>query len=307
MSSPWVSGQRVSRTRPCPVCGSTDWCGFSSDGWFVFCQRMDSWNGKRAIRQNDAGAMFALSERQSRESRRQSPPRSAIPRPPSLSHELLDRIYRELVQRTGLDDAARYDLITRRRFPTALETGIYFSLPRAGRENEELSEALINAFGLDVIERVPGFTFLCRECAGAGAIEGRTCTGCASLGKQRPRFRSVRGGRHDYGIIGCDASGLGFWGYSRRLPFEPQRDKQKYLLFSSGRAGEPGLAGLPRYHVAGREYPTDEVVITEGILKAEITAWKLRTRVIGLASTAVDDATLTAVQQLLGEWRSCAS
>ena len=253
-----------------------------------------------AIRETPAGWLHALEERE------QQPPIPAqAPAPrPSVGRPQLDRIHRRLAELCGLDEHARKDLIEKRRFPQALDgSAIAFSLPRSGKPNEEISEAMVGEFGLGVIERVPGFAIACNRCDGAGQKDGQACSPCEGLGKTRPRFRSVRGGQHDYAVIACDEDGLAFWGMSRRLPFEPSKGKaSKYLLLSSSRAMEASIAGLAKYHVAGRNYPPRELWITEGIIKAEITAWHRQCRVVGLAGTQPDEATVDALLALARRW-----
>ena len=281
--------QRVSRTRPCPVCRKPDWCLFTVDGQFISCQRSDTWRGERAIRRTDAGWLFALKDSDGRPfdpsfdefAKRQPLEQDGVERPPALSHAELDAVYRELAALRGLREAAREDLIDKRRFRDALDTGLYFSLPRAGQENRAVSDALIVRFGRDVIARVPGFSDRWGELA----------------------FRSVRAGREDYAVMGLDEDGLAFWGYSRRLPFDPVQDDAKYMLLSSSRAGEASLSGLPNYHVAGRCLAKNQVVgFTEGVIKAEIASAKLGFPVIGLYSTSVDAATLAEVSRLVETW-----
>ncbi len=304
-ATPWTANQRVSRSKPCPVCGSPDWCGFSSDGRFVFCHRSETWNGRPAIRQTDAGAMFALSdddERPKREYEPGSAPTAA--RPPSLPREMLDSVYRELAARAGLREEAQYDIVTKRLFPAALETGVYFSLPRSGRQNQELSEALIERFGVEVMRRVPGFTVCCRACSGNGVRGKARCPTCEGLGELAPRFRSVRNGHDDYAVIACDENGLAFWAASRRLPFTPGGGS-KYLLLSSSRSGEASVSGLPKYHVAGRAFPADPLWFTEGVIKAEILAWRHQVRVVGIYSTSVDQPTLERIVELSRAWQPC--
>lgn len=287
--------QRVSRQRPCPVCGKPDYCIFSADGTFVFCQRQDTWNGKSAIKHTEAGWMFPAAEGDARPRVVALPP-ARTPLPP---RQQLDAVYRALAEMLPLDAAAREDLIARRRFPAAEERGLYFRLPRSGSENERISEAVIARFGMDLVERVPGFSARCKGCDGKGLKDGSPCRGCGGLGRLRPRFRSVRGSRHDYGALACDENGLAFWGSTRTLP-TPTR--QKYVLLSSSRAEEPSLSGTAFYHVAGREYPEREVFITEGVIKAEILAWKLQRRVIGLPGTSMNEPTLAAVVRLVQAW-----
>lgn len=252
------------------------------------CQQ-EAWAGTRAIRQTDAGWLFPLADDQPRSislhagtpaGRR--PPAPEGERPPSLPRDLLDAVYRDLAALCGLREATREDLIANRSFPEAMETGLYFSVPRTGRQNREVTAALIEKYGEDVIASIPGFT----------RRDGRLS------------FRSVRGGREDYAVMGLDESGLAFWGYTRRLPFDPARDDAKYMLLSSSRADEASLAGLPKYHVAGRQYPADRVWFTEGVIKAEIAAARLRCRVVAFYSTSVDQATLREVISLVEAWQT---
>lgn len=292
--------QRVSRQRPCGVCGKPDWCAITSDGRFALCQRLDSWQGKRAIRETAGGWLHALDERDW-----QPPPQPGSSQPgcQPLPRELLDRIYRRLTEECGLNEEARNDIVTKRRFPSALDGGaLYFSLPRSGRHNSEVSEALQAEFGRDVIERVPGFSVACKSCDGAGVKDDLPCSSCGGLGKSEPRFWSARGGRHDYAVIACDEKGLAFWGMRRKLPFSEERDKDKYVLLSSSRAMEASLAGLPKYHVAGLAFVGRDPWLTEGIIKAEIAAAHLRHPVIGLAGTQPDAATIEAIRNVLRGW-----
>ena len=279
------------------------WCAFTSDGRFVVCQRLDRWNGTAALRETNAGWLHAFDEG---EQRTAVPVSASAPAPaprPSLGRPQLDRIYRRLAQLCGLDEHARQDLIEKRRFPQALDgAAVAFSLPGSGMQNQTISEALVAEFGLAVVERVPGFALACNRCDGAGLKNQQPCEACEGLGKTRPRFRSVRGGQHDYALIASDEDGHAFWGMSRRLPFDNRSRKSKYLLLSSRRAMGASIAGLPKYHVAGRHYPPREAWITEGIIKAEITAWYTRCPVIGLAGTQPDGATMAALVGLARRW-----
>ena len=220
-----------------------------------------------------------------------------------LPRQQLDSIYRQLAGVCGLDDHARHELIEERGFPQALDGGaIYFSLPRSGSQNAEISEQLIAEFGLDTIGRVPGFTVCCKECGGLGSNSDRPCNPCSGLGARRPRFRSARAGSHDFAALASDEEGRVFWGTSRKLPFDPQTETGKYRLLSSSRGMDASLAGLAKYHVAGRSFVHREVWITEGIIKAEITACHLHWPVIGLATAQPDDATTAAVRSLIRGW-----
>ena len=295
---------RVSPQRPCPVCGKPDWCAFSTDGQFALCQRLAEWDGKPAFRHTAAGWLHPLDGRSPRPRvLTLSPLLRRTPDRPRADRAQTDRVYRRLADLCGLDEHAREDLIVKRRFSQALAgAAILFSLPRSGGQNEEISEALIAEFGLALAESIPGFATACHSCEGAGTKNGQVCRTCEGLGKTRPRFRSVRGGRHDYALIACDENGLAFWGMSRKLPFDDARGKNKYVLLSSSRALGASIAGLPKYHVAGRHYPRREVWITEGIVKAEVTACYMRCPVIGLAGTQPDEATIDALVGLVRGW-----
>ena len=280
--------QRVSRTHPCPVCRKPDWCLFTADGEFICCQRSDTWRGEPAIRRTDAGWLFSLADREDGAfdagleglAKRERPRHDEVGRPAGLSRLVLDAVYRQLAALCGLRQPALDDLIEKRRFREALDTGLYFSLPRSRKQNRRITAALIARFGCEVIAAVPGFTERWGELA----------------------FRSARGQREDYAVMGLDEDGLAFWGYSRRLPFDPDHDDAKYMLLSSSRAGEASLSGLPKYHVAGRRFAKERVGITEGVIKAEIASARLGFPVIGLYSTSVDAATLAEVTRLIETW-----
>jgi len=123
--------QRVRRERPCPVCGKPDWCAFSSDGRFIHCQRSEEWNGKRAIRQTAGGWLHPVDDRAPRRARLLPPPPTPVQ--PTLPRAVLDAVYRRLARVCGLDDFARHDLVSSRRFLEALDSdALYFSLPGAG-------------------------------------------------------------------------------------------------------------------------------------------------------------------------------
>ena len=307
--------QRVNRDRPCPVCGKEDWCAFSSDGRFIFCKRQDEWRGKAAVRESDAGWHFLLAEPVAtvaplplqlpakRASAGKS--KSVEPKPEPLARALLDHVYRVTAELCGLDEFGRDEIVTRRQFPGALDTGVpYFSLPRSGGHVEQVSRQLVAQFGTDVLARVPGFRVHCKGCDGAGTAVGRSCSTCNGDGRQAPQLWSVRGKRHDFAIMACDEDGLAFWGTARRLPFDSRSSGSKYMLLSSSRSADASISGLPKYHVAGRDFPSDRVFVTEGILKAEIIAFTLRCRVIGIYSTSVDAPTLAEVSRLARLWRS---
>jgi len=51
--------QRVSKKRPCPICGKADWCLVSSDGAVAVCQRIEAGAIKRC---GDAGWLHRLNE-----------------------------------------------------------------------------------------------------------------------------------------------------------------------------------------------------------------------------------------------------
>ncbi len=291
--------QRVSRRKPCLVCGKGDWCAFSSDGRFVLCQRLDDWNGSPALRRTDAGWLHPLGE-----GSQPAVLTTEMESRPSLDRRLLDQIYRRLAELCGLDGHGRDDLLISRQFHSALDgDALYFSLPRSRKHNERISEAIIAEFGLEVIEQVPGFGSACRGCDGSGMADGESCARCDGLGKMRPRFRSARGDRHDYAVIACDEDGLAFWGMSRQLPYSESSEWGKYVLLSSSRAIEASLAGLPKYHVAGRQYPKDEPWFTEGVIKAELASSNLRRPVIGVAGAGADEPTLNEILRLLEQWQ----
>lgn len=311
---PFAAEQRVGPERTCPVCSKPDWCAFTSNGRFVLCQRCSEWNGVPAIRHTDGGWLFPLAEPVEPVSpsvdrapgnphTRAEMKQEGASHPEPLDRITLDKIWRRIAELCGLEQVARDDIVGKRSFPGALETGVpYFSLPRSGKKLQKIMDVLIAEFGEARLRRVPGMNVQCRDCRGWGSVPGTVCAKCEGRGAQPPQLWSVRGDSHDYVVCALDEGGLAFWATKRRLPFDPAQDEKKYTLLSGSRAGEATLSGLPKYHLAGRRHPQGRVFITEGIIKAEVIADQLRCPVIGIYSTSVDDETLAEVLRVVQGW-----
>jgi len=284
------------------VCNRRDWCAFSGDGRFIWCTRSEEWSGVRAILHGNPGWLFSLAPNEVRP----PIPRESAPRPELPSRADLDRVYRRAAELLGVADAVRDELVIRRKFFPAFQGPTpYFSLPRTFAESLKVSDQLVSEFGGELVERVPGFLSVCTTCNGRGISRGVACRPCRGLGKHAPRLMSGRKDQHDFGIGGCDEDGLVFWVSVRRLPIDEESEDSKYILFASGRGSDPSVAGQPKYHVAGMRFSPDLVFVTEGVTKAEITAWRQRVRCIGLYSTSVDDATEAEVVRLARNWQPC--
>ncbi len=314
-SQPFSAEQRVSAERPCAVCGKPDWCAFSSNGAFIFCQRQESWNGLKAIRHTDAGWLFPLQEplepfatapaASATSSKVTGPKKPRAEHPEPLDPDTLDRVWHRIADVCGLDDVAFEEITIRRQFPNAMECGaLFFSLPRAGNELARVMDTLIAEFGEETLSRVPGINVQCKNCSGTGIAGGVKCRRCGGGGKHRPSLWSVRGKQHDFVIVACDEQGRACWATRRRLPWDEESGDAKYLLLSSSRSGEATLSGLPLYHIAGKNHDKSTVYITEGILKAEIIADRLQCPVLGIYSTSVTGPTLTEITRVVRGWGS---
>ena len=94
---------RVSKERPCPVCGKPDWCLVAEDGLAAICQRIEQGSKKRCA---DAGWLHILRDDSFRPTRRVS--RSiAIRKAPAKDFTALAREYQDTLDESRLQELAK--------------------------------------------------------------------------------------------------------------------------------------------------------------------------------------------------------
>ncbi|MGQ9512870.1 DUF3854 domain-containing protein [Thermodesulfitimonas sp.] len=170
------------------------------------------------------------------------PPRSADVPPASVARR--DAVYRELLRLCPPGREHRMDLL-RRGLPEPFE-GKYGTLPLEGRR--EIVERLELLFDL---EGVPGFWH-----------DGRRW--CLA------------------GPPGLLVPALDPEGRIQGLQVRVEREGRKAYPWLTSRGREGGSSPGAPWHVAGRNYPADRVVVTEGFLKADVTAHLLGMRAVGV-------------------------
>lgn len=249
---------RVSRRHPCPVCGKPDWCSISADGDIAVCMRKRSDHPAR-----NGGWTHILSiGAHSPPIRPQPRERQTTPVAKRADSERRHMVYTALLDALELSEAHREDLLHRGLSPAEITRNGYVDTPapdQARRIAQELSQYDLPG--------VPGFY------------------------QERGTWRMVW-------------TALGFFipvrdEHSRVVALLYRRDRSnetdgsgKYIWFSSAadRAGNPRPGGASsksptHYAKAHLLQEAREVTLTEGALKADVTAHLLHAPVIGNAPT----------------------
>lgn len=150
----------VSSNHPCIICGKTDWCAYSADGRYSLCRREFSPIGELKI--DKAGHEYCQYDHRPGESPSHVYPiefpiskTSEKPITPRAEPDLLDRIYRALLQELTLIDAHRENLRARGLSDDEIFRRGYKSWPGTGRA--EICKKLLEIFDNKTLLRVPGF------------------------------------------------------------------------------------------------------------------------------------------------------
>jgi hypothetical protein len=150
MPSLW---QRVNRKEPCPICGKPDWCRVSNDGQWAICRRLDTGEGHRKV--DKIGIEYWVYRLKDGPTPVQLPPM-----PPSrtsaerATDEVLDEVYRTLLQSLSLSTQHRTQLTRRGLQGREIALRQYRSLPHQGRA--DFAKRLVERFGETICARVPG-------------------------------------------------------------------------------------------------------------------------------------------------------
>lgn len=231
--------QRVSPKHPCPICGHTDWCSFTS--YLVVCMRVPSdkpANGG-GYKHKPGGDWSAPKPE----------PELAPDRVPLAPVEVRDRWYRGLLALLQLNPAHQQNLLGRGISAEIMAMRQYRSLPLTGRV--EICQRLITRLG-GTPEGVPGFY-------------------------QHPKTGSwLLAGAAGMLIPVMDRNGRILGMQVRRD--QPSEDGNRYSWVSSARKGPGGSSsGTPLHTVLplNSNRVSETVWITEGPLKADrLCAWK---------------------------------
>jgi len=240
---------RFTRRNPCPICRKPGWCSMTDDKAMVICMRVAEGSIKES---KNFGYIHILEEREYR-------PLDPIPRKPEpparASLERRDAVYRAMLARLRLTDRHDAGLRERGLSEIAIERNAYASLPVLSRI-PDLCADLARDHNL---ANVPGFY---RD------EEGRWMMAVYSPGFFIP-VRDTQGR-----IQGCQIRKD--YGSSRYIWFSSSEDKD-------GKLDAGASSGTPIHFARPwRAVETGEAIITEGPLKADVTAEFLDECVVGV-------------------------
>ena len=237
---------RTTRHNPCPVCGKPDGCEVSPDGAVVICRRVSDGAFREA--RNGVGWLHRLKD--TPEDYR--PPPAPIERtkaPPDVLHDVYDALLNMLTLSPA--HLAHLRGPERRLSRNQIRSRKYKTLPVPGRA--ALARDLADRFGAETLMSVPGF-FVSNRGPGKPYL---TIAGAAGL---LIPFRDAEGR-----ITGLQIR-----------PDGKRKDGAKYVWLSSkgkpGGTGPGGDAGLPAHVSRPRTARGGRLLLTEGPLKADISA-----------------------------------
>lgn len=261
--------KRVTRKNKCRICGKADWCGFAPDGSFAVCMRVSSDKQTRGggfIHSLEQGSKFKVQS--SKFKVQDSKSDSLHPKTPAE----LNRIYSDFLQHLVLSLKHRNLLRMRGLSDLAVEIHGYKSIPGKIYSNH-LAARLADIYDL---RGVPGFY--------TERGSWRFVTYKDACGYLIP----IRNVRHEI------------------VALQLRRDdnqKPKYLLCSSTNLPGGTSSGTPPHFATvgqTRKYPSAEsIIITEGVLKANIVSDLSGELVVGLVGVG------TFNQSLINNLREC--
>lgn len=250
---------RVKKRNPCKVCNHEDWCGISEDGTVAICMREES------NRQSKNGGFvhFLGDSQQSKKCAKPIPPTPVIDGNKIAPASRLDRVYSEFLSRLVLTRDHRKLLHDRGLGDVAIGLHNYRSMPTGGFA-AAISRQLDRA-GF-VLEGVPGFY---KNQNGWQFIDYKKASGF---------------------LIPIRNENLQIVGLSLR---RDDARKPKYLMISSSWLASGTKSGTPHHFaIVGQlksRAETEEIIVTEGALKANIIGDLAGVPVIGLVSTTTHD------------------
>jgi hypothetical protein len=240
---------RVNRRNLCPICDKPDWCGIAADGSIAICMRIAA--GAVSGSKNQ-GYVHILRE-QDRSSINPSSPIVEQAQVASISRRHV--VYEALLELLPLADEHAENLTSRGLSDLTIARNGYATLPRQVKESCKICETL--AIFHDPMN-VPGFF---RDKKGYWRF---VLSGSGFL----IPVRDIEGR-----IQGCQV----------RL----DRGETRYIWLSSvGKSGGASSGAPIHFARPWRALDTNEAIITEGALKADVIAEKLDCCVVGIPGVA---------------------
>lgn len=150
----WVP---VSRKSPCPICGHSDWCSYSSDGKYTICRRVNNGNAKTKKDKNGSEFYFYYNELETLINLKSKPKPKATAsiNAPLPQNETLNRVYKALLEELSLSSNHHSKLKERGFEDQEICENAYKTLPFEGRE--EIALRLCKKFPKELLLKIPGF------------------------------------------------------------------------------------------------------------------------------------------------------
>ncbi len=250
-----IGYKRVSKRRPCNICGKPDWCSTTATETISFCAR-STLNADRisnygwGVYYHDeyrSGFDLNFERTFNRAPTRKKIKVSKAPAPPAIR----DRVYRKLIELSPA--SCSHEIVNGRG--GLLERGIddlsrYGTLPRLANERRVLTERLVEALskeGIRLLEGVPGFW--------------RDASGHLRLWSEQDAFDDlmlIPFVGPDELIRGCQIR------FMRYIPNKSGR----YVWLSSLKEKDGCGPGAPLHHADPSSRSARTVLVTEGALKA---------------------------------------
>ena len=250
-----IGYRRVSRKRPCCICGKPDWCSTTVTETISFCARSTR-NADRVSRygwgvfyHQDSGFDLNFNRTLYGSSKRKKTEVSKLLAPPASR----DRVYRKLIELSPA--SANYEIVNGRG--GLLERGLddlslYGSLPRTANERRVLVERLLEELakeGVHSFEGIPGFW--------------RDSSGSLRLWSEHDLFDDLM----LIPFVGSD--GLIRACQTRFMRYVPNKSG-RYVWLSSSKERRVCGPGAPLHHADPYSSLNGPVLVTEGALKAAV-------------------------------------
>lgn len=257
---------RVNKKRQCPVCNYADWCGISEDGNVVACMRVSSGNQAK----NGAYLHFQNDESQPKTApKRIEQQVKIVPEYVTRSSDEINEIYSAFLDRLVLANNHKADLERRGLGFISVDLHGYKSMPTPLYGEKICCQLINNGYDLN---GVPGFY---KRNDVWRFVDYRRATGY---------LIPIRNRKHQICAL------------------QLRRDDNqtpKYLIISSGwqQSGTPSGAP-PHFATLGKPIKREqvkEIIVTEGALKANISACFVDMPIVGLVSVSTFNETLPEI------------
>ena len=256
---------RVDRANPCEVCGKPDWCSAADNGAFAICMRVES---DRAAR--NGGWVHRLEQGRTFE-----PRLVTVTQHYRAGIDARDAVYSDFITALELRDRDRITLHNRGLDDTTIRRNGYRSMPRLGETN-----LVMAALKDDDLSGIPGFY-------------RRDGEWKLNLGASQDRYGQIRSFNQGLLIPIRDPEGRIEAFQIGRVDVRP--GEPRYIWLSSSKQQDGAGSGAP-IHFRNPGRIGERAILTEGALKADVTA-----RLLGNRCGVIAIAGVQSFRSNLGE------